>query len=129
MFFLPSTPIRNGELRAIHASARAAPTTIASLELPDGIGLMSEIAAADITRAGPQLVVVRTDGFLVVLDAQLKPTTATADGEFPLPGMRIGGWYTGPYGYGPVPIAANLGDSSDSILASTSSGALRRIEG
>ncbi|WP_437687595.1 FG-GAP-like repeat-containing protein [Sorangium sp. So ce176] len=95
-----------------------------------------DIAAFDVlpeTLPGsPRLVVSRDDGFVTLLDASLAPTNLAQEGRDVLPGLRVGGYSTGPGAYvdfGRAPLAARLapGDTADSVVVVDSRGDLVRI--
>ncbi|HTN82129.1 MAG TPA: hypothetical protein VL242_00520, partial [Sorangium sp.] len=81
----------------------------------------------------PRLVVSRDDGFVTLLDASLTPTNLVQEGRDILPGLRVGGYSTGPGAYvdfGRAPLAAKLspGDVAESVVVVDSRGDLIRIE-
>ncbi|WP_437525865.1 hypothetical protein WME79_39815 [Sorangium sp. So ce726] len=95
-----------------------------------------DIAALDTlpvaSAASPRLVVSRDDGFLTLLDASLAPTNLVREGRDVLPGLRVGGYSTGPGAYvdfGRAPLAAKLSpdDTAASVVVVDSRGDLIRI--
>jgi len=75
-----------------------------SYTVPEGTLVQTWEPFADVTRSGEQILLGRSDGFLVVLGHQFEPTNQD---EYQ-PGMRVGGYYTGFNGYGHVPVAADI---------------------
>lgn len=113
-------------LRAYDAAGDT-PALIASFDAPAGITLLSMAPADPITRDYPQLVVVRSDGFLLVLDRDLVVTNRQAGLEFSIPGMRVGGYYTGGSYARPSPVIARVGGVA-SIFVRDSRGAVVRLD-
>lgn len=105
------------------------PTVLASLPLDGGITVLTARTSAPVTRAYDQLLFARSDGYLWILDDALDPTNAeTSGGEFASRGLRIGGFYSGPSGVRPAPLAANLdGMVGDELLVRTSRGVVQRL--
>ncbi|WP_162144039.1 FG-GAP repeat domain-containing protein [Sorangium cellulosum] len=94
---------------------------IAALELP--------VASAP---SWPRLVVSRADGFLTLLDASFEPLNLVREGRDVLPGMRVGGFYTGPgafVNFGRAPLAARFSpeDAAASVVVVDSRGDLVRV--
>jgi outer membrane protein assembly factor BamB len=104
------------------------PTAVASYVVPDGITLLTYQVFGKVSRPYDQLLLTRSDGYLVILDQAFVPTKGTSDTEFPVPGLRIGGYYSGAYGFGQVPIAPRLGAAGDSVVVRDSRGTLLRID-
>ncbi|MGK3999757.1 hypothetical protein [Sorangium sp. So ce1024] len=80
----------------------------------------------------PRLAVSRDDGFVTLLDASFAPTNLVREGRDVLPGLRVGGYSTGPGAYvdfGRAPLAAKLspGDKADSVVVVDSRGDLVRL--
>ncbi|KYF50596.1 hypothetical protein BE08_09335 [Sorangium cellulosum] len=105
----------------------------AAYRVESGVG----IAAVDVLpglppSAAPRLAVSRDDGFVTLLDASLAPTNLVREGRDVLPGLRVGGYSTGPGAYvdfGRAPLAAKLspGDKADSVVVVDSRGDLIRL--
>ncbi len=118
--------------RATHLVALSAatdpPTEVASLLIDDDVALLTFEVFDSVTRPYPQMLVARSDGYLWVLDDGLRATNASIGGEITTRGLRIGGYYSGTNGLGPVPVAADLdGDGIADVLARDSRGVLLRL--
>ncbi len=79
------------------------------------------------------LWVSRNDGFLTLLDASFKPTNLAHDGVSALPGLFVGGFYTGRgggNGLSKMPIGGRLhgGATGDALFVGDSRGDLVRID-
>ena len=110
------------------SAATDPPTVVASLPLEGGITVLMARASAPVTRTYAQLLLARSDGYLWILDGALHPTNAQTTGEFASRGLRIGGFYSGPNGIRPAPLAADLdGMAGDELLVRTSRGVLQRL--
>ncbi|WP_437732319.1 hypothetical protein [Sorangium sp. So ce1335] len=110
----------------------AGPSPVASHTIERGV----DVAALDVlpgaSPASPRLVVSRDDGFVTLLDASLAPRNLVQEGRDILPGLKVGGYSTGPGAYvdfGRAPIAAKLspGDRADSVVVVDSRGDLIRV--
>ncbi len=102
------------------------PTEIGHFSAPDGITLLTNAAAQHLTQPYDQVVTVTSDGYLIVLDRAMQPTNRLTEGEIELPGMRIGGYYSGPYGIGPTPSIARL--DTQAVLVRDSRPSLLRLD-
>ncbi|MCC6877217.1 MAG: VCBS repeat-containing protein [Sandaracinaceae bacterium] len=111
------------------APASDPPAERARLAVGGDVTLLAFETFTGVTRAYPQILLARSDGYLWILDDRLAPTNVDSTStEFPQRGLRIGGFYSGPNGIGAVPIAADLdGDGAAEILARDSRGVLQRI--
>jgi hypothetical protein len=110
------------------SAATDPPTEVAGLDVGPSVSFLSFEPFDTVTRPGPQLVVARSDGYMWVLDDRLQPTNAGTSGEITLRGLRIGGFYSGSNGFGPVPVAGDLdGDGAAEVLARDSRGVLLRL--
>ncbi|WP_437830168.1 FG-GAP-like repeat-containing protein [Sorangium sp. So ce1153] len=108
----------------------ASPAAVYAVER--GVDLAALDVLAVTSPASPRLVVSRDDGFVTLLDASLAPTNLVQEGRDILPGLRVGGYSTGPGAYvdfGRAPLAAKLspGDTADSVVVVDSRGDLIRI--
>jgi hypothetical protein len=128
VFFVPGQNGMADALTAFHAAGNQAPTVAASFLVPQDVTLLTHDVFPMVNRAYDQLLVTRDDGFLIILDNAFKATNNVMDGEFPVPGMRIGGYYSGAYGDGRAPIAPHLDGKGDSVIVDDSRGALLRID-
>lgn len=115
-------------LVALHAydTDETPPALLGSLRAPDGVAILLATELGPTTRPHPQPGVATSDGYFLILDRALAVTNRM-EGEFPEPGMRIGGYYTGPGGQRAAPIVAAFADGP-SILVSDSRGALVRFD-
>ncbi|MGK4001916.1 VCBS repeat-containing protein [Sorangium sp. So ce1036] len=98
-----------------------------------GVGLAALDVPPATSPASPRLVVSRDDGFVSLLDASLAPTNLVQEGREILPGLRAGGYSTGPGAFiefGRAPLAARLfpGDTADSVVVVDSRGDLVRLD-
>lgn len=104
------------------------PAEVARMPIDPDVSLLTFEVFDSVTRAYPQLLVARSDGYLWVLDENLVPTNASTAGEITSRGLRIGGYYSGTHGLGPVPIAADLdGDGAAEVLTRDSRGVFLRL--
>lgn len=103
---------------------------VARLEVEEDVALLAFQPFPNVTTASTQVLLVRSDGYLWVLDARLSPTNAAIAGdEFRSRGLRVGGYYSGRTGVGSAPIAADLdADGADDIVARDSRGHLLRLD-
>lgn len=105
----------------------------ASLAFGADLSVLSVAPQAGVFLPGPGLLFARSDGYLLVLDDQLHVINFGGV-ETTLPGIRMGGYYSGSAGLGAVPIAARFPDGRDGasphdeILATTSRGRLVRFD-
>lgn len=112
------------ELRAygLHLG-QTPPKLVASYALDPDVGFKAFQPAADVGATGPQLLVPRSDGYLVVLGSGLLPTNEKKVGEFKKRGMRIGGFKDA------SPVVADLdGDGKRDVIARDSRGKLLRLD-
>ncbi|WP_159397829.1 FG-GAP repeat domain-containing protein [Sorangium cellulosum] len=97
-------------LTAYDVSAGGPSTTAVYTVEPD-VGIAALDLPAPASPASPQVLVSRDDGFVTLLDASLAPTNLMQEGREVLPGLRAGGYSTGPgafVDFGRAPIAAKL---------------------
>jgi outer membrane protein assembly factor BamB len=105
------------------------PVEVARLDVEHSVTLLAVQLFENVTRRRLQPAIVRSDGYLWILDERLRPTNAELAGEISERGMRIGGYYSGPSSLGPVPIATDLdGRSGDEILVRDSRGVLLQLD-
>lgn len=81
----------------------------------------------------PTIFLGRTDGFLTLLDATMVPSNTGIDGAGVLPGVYVGGYYSGRgagASHGLLPIGGKMqaGDAADAVLVVDSRGDLVRID-
>lgn len=104
------------------------PVEVARLPLEASVAVLMAATTAAVTRAYPQLVIARSDGYLWFLDDALHATNADTTAEIPLRGLRIGGYYSGPNGVAQVPLAADLdGVAGAELVVRDSCGVLQRL--
>jgi len=104
----------------------AAPAEVGSYALPANVSVVAVASQVDAARPGPGALLVRSDGFLVVLDRSLAPINFGGV-EIPLPGIRTGGYYSGDHGLGNVPVAASFGRAAEEVVVVDSRGGLVRL--
>lgn len=102
------------------------PTELGHFSAPNGITLLTSAVAQHVTQPYSQVITVTSDGYLIVLDRMMQPTNRITEGEIELPGMRIGGYYSGPYGIGSTPSIARL--DSQAVLVRDSRPSLLRLD-
>ncbi len=107
-------------------SVGGVPDAVAVRELPVGTAVDSVVGHRHRSIGGPGVLLVRTDGTLVVLDAQLRPLSLGADAG-PAE-LRTGGYYSGDHGLGHVPVAGALGTGADTVVVRSSLGALLHLD-
>jgi hypothetical protein len=113
-------------------TGQAPPSALAHYALDPGVSL-SALGTPSGFAGATSMFVARNDGFLALLDGGLAPENQAKEGAVTLPGMYVGGYYTGPgavYAYGRAPIAGKLkpGDVADAVLVVDSRGDLIRID-
>ncbi len=133
---LDADPALELVVTGVDASGRASLWAIdADTNPPHEIGPFSAEAGTTIltngvgdrlTRMYPQIMTVTSDGYLVVLDQAMRPTNRITEGEIQLPGMRIGGYYSGASGLGPTPQIAILG--TPAVLVRDSRPSMARLD-
>ncbi|MEQ9076178.1 MAG: VCBS repeat-containing protein [Sandaracinaceae bacterium] len=102
------------------------PVMAGSYALPPNVTAVAVASQVDASRPGPGALLVRSDGFLVVLDRTLAAINF-GGAEIPLPGIRTGGYYSGDHGLGPVPVAASFGRAAEEVVVLDSRGGLIRL--
>ena len=107
------------------------PSSVGKYALDTGVS-MSSVGASNF-KGTASLFVGRNDGFVALLSGGLAPTNLTQEGTSTLPGMYVGGYYTGQdayYGFGRLPIAAKMSpaDTAQALLVVDSRGDLVRID-
>ncbi|MEI8254889.1 MAG: VCBS repeat-containing protein, partial [Deltaproteobacteria bacterium] len=125
---------RNNAIELWDVGASPAPTEpLASLSFGADLSVLSVAPQTGVFLPGPGLLFARSDGYLLVLDDQLHVINFGGV-ETTLPGIRMGGYYSGSSGLGAVPIAARFPDARDGspdhdeVLATTSRGRLTRFD-
>ncbi|HUB05683.1 MAG TPA: FG-GAP-like repeat-containing protein, partial [Myxococcales bacterium] len=78
----------------------------------------------------PQPYLALSSGYLAVLDpTTLQATNLGTSSQFPMPGMRTGGYYSGPSDVEPTPVVGSFsGSGSPSVVCEASNGALVRLD-
>ncbi len=100
---------------------------LARYDLPAGITVQALAPQHGVLRKPNGVLVTRSDGYLVVLDERLVPINF-GDGEIPLPGIRVGGYYSGRSDLGNTPAIGRLGDPFDAIVVRDSRGVMLRLD-
>ncbi|MDP3231762.1 MAG: MYXO-CTERM sorting domain-containing protein [Myxococcales bacterium] len=108
-------------------STGAVPAVVHALPLPAGLGLRGVAPHQGVSGAAEGLLIARSDGYLIALNAALQPINFS-DGELPQPGIRTGGSYSGPRGLGHSPITARFDGGHDDVLVRDSLGRLLRLD-
>ncbi|MDI7268529.1 MAG: VCBS repeat-containing protein, partial [Myxococcota bacterium] len=107
----------------------APPTVAASYSLPAGVVPLTSQPFLDLSGpgAGPEVALARNDGFMIILGRDLLPLNEPASDQT---GLRIGGFYSGAWGFGAgPPIATDLeGDGVMDVVVRNSRGALVRLD-
>jgi hypothetical protein len=104
-------------------------TAVGSYDVPAGSQPASSTAATDVAGTGERLLVSRTDGYLVVLDAALRPITF-GDPDRPEIGIRTGGYYAGATWPDETAVAGRMraAPAPDEIVVADSVGDVVRID-
>jgi MYXO-CTERM domain-containing protein len=111
-------PTMRNTLTAYTASA-AQPSMLGTYTFPDGVGPTSYWAFK-----GRAALLARNDGLVVTLDNSAHAVPAS-DGD----GVRVGGYYSGSYSFGPTPVVGTTGaGAAQSIFAVDSRSALVRLD-
>lgn len=123
----------NFENRGIYLRAwdgdRSPPQLLYSFELRNGAKALTWEVFNNVTRSYPQIVVAKSDGYLVVLDNRLVPTNTIDDQYNPRFGLRIGGYYGEDYRLDEVPISVRFNDlNRTDIFVRDSRGYLLRLD-
>lgn len=108
-------------------STEGTPAIVHALPIPAGIGVRGVSLHRGVAGAAEGLLLARSDGYLLALNERLEPVNFST-GELALPGMRTGGAYSGPRGFGAVPITARFDGGADELLARDSLGRLLRLD-
>jgi hypothetical protein len=117
------TSSSGGSLSAFDLSV-GAPRMAGSYQLPAATSLLAGWPAQSTTSA--EAVVMRDDGQLVRLGSGLVPVRPPNGQD---EGIRIGGYYSGKYGFGPTPIAgAATSSPAQSVFTVDSRHALLRLD-
>jgi outer membrane protein assembly factor BamB len=112
----------------LHALATmgGAVSEIGHFQAPMDVTVLTVSFGSHLTDATTQVMAVTSDGYLITFDHMLNPTNRLTDPEFSLPGMRVGGYYSGPAGVGHTPSIVNLG--TPSIVVRDSRPSLTRLD-
>jgi MYXO-CTERM domain-containing protein len=126
VFDLLTHKASTGAELACHAAAGGAPKLLATYAFPAATDPIATWVTPPINRAYDQVSIARNDGWLTILDKDLQPTNGSDSG----PGMRIGGYYSGPGGsIGRAPLSAALdAGKKQSVIVPDSRGAMLRID-
>jgi hypothetical protein len=118
-----------GEIASVHAldADGSEAREIASFAADEGTSILLVTRIGPMTRDHEQPVVVTSDGYLLVLDRALRVTNRIVGMEFSQPGMRIGGFYSGPGGPAATPVTGQVA-GAPSIFVSDSRGSLLRLD-
>lgn len=109
----------------------AAPTLLGSLDAPPATTMLTFRSGDGLSRDYAQPLVVTSDGYLLALDRALRPTNRLVGTEFTIPGMRVGGYYSGSSLLGPTPVIGSLPGATGSeraVLVRDSRPALVRLD-
>jgi hypothetical protein len=104
------------------------PRVVDRLQLPQGIGVTAAAGHRGVSGAAEGLLIARSDGYLIALDAALRPINFGDDAELPQPGIRTGGVYSGPRGLGHSPITVRFDGGYDELVVRDSLGRLLRLD-
>jgi MYXO-CTERM domain-containing protein len=107
------------------------PAVLGTLEAPMATTMLTFQTGANLSREITQPLVVTSDGYLLALDEALRPTNRLVGTEFTIPGMRVGGYYSGPGIQGPTPVIGALPGASGperAVLVRDSRKALLRLD-
>ncbi len=109
----------------------ATPAVLGTLEAPMAATMLTFQTGANLSREITQPLVVTSDGYLLALDEALRPTNRLVGTEFTIPGMRVGGYYSGPAILGATPVIGSLPGAAGperSVLVRDSRRALLRLD-
>lgn len=81
-----------------------------------------------VTRPYAQGLVVTSDGYMLVLDRSLASTNRLVGTEFTIPGLRVGGYYSGYGALVQAPIAGRVSDTESAVFVRDSRPALVRLD-
>jgi MYXO-CTERM domain-containing protein len=116
------------ELRALDLSASSA-TSMGVWRAPEGVTVLSLLEGARLSRPYTQPAVVTSDGYVIALDRSLMVTNRIVGDEFTIPGMRVGGFYSGSsLGLAPLAGAFDAMGRDRAVIARDSRPALVRLD-
>ncbi len=107
------------------------PTARGTLDAPAATTMLTFLSGDRLSRDYAQPLVVTSDGYLLALDRELRPTNRLVGTEFTIPGMRVGGYYSGSTLVGPTPVIGTLPGASGGervVLVTDSRPALVRLD-
>lgn len=109
----------------------ATPTARGTLDAPAATTMLTFQSGERLSRDYAQPLVVTSDGYLLALDRELRPTNRLVGTEFTIPGMRVGGYYSGSTLLGATPVIGSLPGTSGgerAVLVTDSRPALVRLD-
>ncbi|MBL8680406.1 MAG: hypothetical protein JNK05_14610 [Myxococcales bacterium] len=132
---LPSNPaqralvlVRGGAIEVFDPRGSGALTAVARYALPADTSAVAVVPQQNVVTMGQGLLVAQSDGYIVVLDPMLRALNQGGTPEFPERGVRSGGFYSGPWGLGPIPTAGRFdSEPVNDIVTNDGRGVLLRI--
>lgn len=110
----------------------AAPRPLGTFNAPPQTTVLVTQQGAGLSRQYPQTVAVTSDGYLLSLDREMVSTNRLVNGEFIIPGMRVGGYFSGAGTWGHTPSIASLpssnGGARRAVVVRDSRPALLRLD-
>lgn len=97
------------------------------LDAPDGVTVLTASSGASLSRPYPQPVAVTSDGYLLALDREMVSTNRIVTAEFTVPGMRVGGYFSGSGALGHTPVLGGV-DGSRAVIVRDARPALLRLD-
>ncbi|MEZ4408358.1 MAG: FG-GAP-like repeat-containing protein [Polyangiales bacterium] len=110
----------------------AAPRPLGTFNAPPQTTVLVTQQGSGLSRQYPQTVAVTSDGYLLSLDREMVSTNRLVNGEFIIPGMRVGGYFSGAGTWGHTPSIASLpssnGGARRAVVVRDSRPALLRLD-
>lgn len=109
----------------------AAPALLGTLDAPPATTMLTFLSGDRLSRDYAQPLVATSDGYLLALDRELRPTNRLVGTEFTIPGMRVGGYYSGSSILGQTPVIGTLPGAAGgerAVLVTDSRPALVRLD-
>jgi hypothetical protein len=121
--------LRNNAVEVYDPREGAITTALRRYALPPETSVVSIVPQRDVVTMGPGFLVAQSDGYVVALDAELNTLNRNDSQEFPLRGLRSGGFYSGAWGLGPLPTAGRfVGDMHADVVTVDGRSVLQRID-
>lgn len=99
------------------------------LDAPAGTTVLTTSWGASLSRPYAQPVAVTSDGYLLALDREMTSTNRIVTAEFTVPGMRVGGYFSGSAVVGHTPVIGSLDAAGErAILVRDARPALVRLD-